>query len=144
MSQLIAYNRLDEDEEQTETEKDEDEEMLEQRRLGVLNNFKMNIYMFQKYVKWQRLHQVSKHPIMDYHKKETAPEPEISKEKQMEIEKQEEEHIRKEFEQEEAEDAIMDQVERIHTEQEEEEDLEEEEEEAVPVRRSSRVRKPVI
>jgi hypothetical protein len=66
MSQLISYNRLDDEEEQTETEKDEDEEMLEQRRLGVLNNFKMNIYMFQKFVKWQRLHQVSKHPILDY------------------------------------------------------------------------------
>jgi hypothetical protein len=52
MSQLISYNRLDEEEELTETEKDEDEEMLEQKRLAVVNNLTMNIYMFQKFIKW--------------------------------------------------------------------------------------------
>ena len=42
MSQMISYNRLDEDEELTETEKDEEEEMLEARRLAVVTNFQMN------------------------------------------------------------------------------------------------------
>lgn len=99
MSQLISYNRLDEEEEQTETEKDEDEEMLEQRRLGVLNNFKMNIYMFQKFVKWQRLHQVSKHPIIDYHnQKKEEPEEGVSKAQKMEMDKEEAEEIKKDFE----------------------------------------------
>jgi len=132
MSQLVCYNRLDEEEEQTETEKDEEEEALEQKRLGVLGNLQMNMFMFQKYIKWQRTHQVSKHPLLEYvQKQEKEPEDTAMEEEREEVEAMEEETVKEE----EAQDQEMDQ-----------EMDEEEEEELSPqfVRRSSRVRKPAL
>ena len=38
MSQMISYNRLDEDDELTETERDEEEEILEARRMAAVSN----------------------------------------------------------------------------------------------------------